>query len=402
MKINPHIFRAYDIRGAYPTEINEEIAYKIGLAFAEFVKKEKRNTEKLDVLIGRDNRSSSPVLFEGIARGIRDRGVNVVSLGICTAPMFYFASQHYRFDDAGLMITASHLPKQYNGFKLSREVPSPIDSQTGLMEIKKTVISNEKTALRFRKKGKLTEKNILNEYLRSILKDVNLKKIIPLKIVIDTGNAPAGIVIPRIFNRTKIKLVHLFSKLNSDFPNRPLDCTKANNLKELRREVLRRKADLGVAFDGDGDRIVFFDEKGAFISPAVIASFMIFLLLREKSGEKILYTPNQSRMVSDTIKANGGKAVIGKVGHSNIKQMMRKNDIMFGAEFSSHYYLRSHYFCESPFFVLFKIMEELSRTKKRFSELIKPFQKYYNSGELNFRVKKQKKVLNLSKKTLYL
>ena len=390
MKINPRIFRAYDIRGAYPEEINGEIAYKIGLAFAEFVKKEKKGIKKLDILIGQDNRFSSPVLFKGIARGIMDGGVNVVSLGLCTAPMFYFASQHYKFDDAGLMITASHLPKQYNGFKLSREVPSPIDSQTGLAEIKKAVIRGEKTKLGYRVKGKLIKKSILNEYVKFILRDFNFKKISSLKVVIDSGNAPTGIVIPRIFKKTNIKISHIFSKLNSNFPNRSLDCTKAKNLKSLKKEVLKRKADLGVAFDGDGDRIVFLDEKGVFISPALIAALMAFLLLKESPGEKIVYTPNQSRIVEDTIRANGGRAVISKVGHSNIKQRMKKENILFGAEFSSHYYLRSHYFCESPFFVLFKILEELSKTKKRLSELIKPFRKYYHSGEINFEVKNKK------------
>ena len=390
MKINPRIFRAYDIRGAYPEEINGEIAYKIGLAFAEFVKKEKKGIKKLDILIGQDNRFSSPVLFKGIARGIMDGGVNVVSLGLCTAPMFYFASQHYKFDDAGLMITASHLPKQYNGFKLSREVPSPIDSQTGLAEIKKTVVRGEKTKLGYRVKGKLIKKSILKEYLKFILKEPNFKKIAPFKVVIDTGNAPTGIIIPRIFEKTNIKIFHLFPKLNSSFPNRSLDCTKAENLKKLKKEVLKRKADFGVAFDGDGDRIVFLDEKGVFISPALIAALMAFLLLKESPGEKIVYTPNQSRIVEDTIRANGGRAVISKVGHSNIKQRMKKENILFGAEFSSHYYLRSHYFCESPFFVLFKILEELSKTKKRLSELIKPFRKYYHSGEINFEVKNKK------------
>ena len=393
MRINPHIFRSYDIRGAYPKEINEEIAYKIGLAFAEFIKREKKDTKKLDILIGRDNRPSSPVLFKGITKGIMDAGINAVSLEICTAPMFYFASQHFRFDDAGLMITASHLPKQYNGFKLSREVPSPIDSQSGLAEIKKMAIGGEKTELRRSEKGKLIKKNILNEYLKFILKGINFKEIASLKIIVDTGNAPAGMIIRRIFKKKKIKIFHLFPELNSNFPNRSLDCTRVGNLKELKKQVLKRKADLGVAFDGDGDRIVFLDEKGSFISPGIIAALIASLLLKENPGEKIIYTLNQSRIVANTIKENGGKAIIGRVGHSNIKQKMKKDDILFGAEFSGHYYLRSHYFCESPFFVLFRILKELSETKKRLSELIEPFQKYYHSGEINLKIKNKKRAI---------
>ncbi|MDD2696936.1 MAG: phosphomannomutase/phosphoglucomutase [Candidatus Pacebacteria bacterium] len=393
MRINLDIFRAYDIRGRYPGEINEEIAYKIGLSFAEFIRRKRRAIKKLDILVGQDNRLSSPVLFKGITEGIMNSGVNVVSLGICTAPMFYFASQHYRFDDAGLMITASHLPKVYNGFKLSREVPFPIDSQTGLSEIKKMVISAKKTKLKCLRRGKLIRKSILNEYLKFIIKEFNSKKISPLKVIIDTGNAPTGIIIPEIFKKKKIRIFHLFPKLNSNFPNRSLDCTKEKNLKKLKEEVLKRKADLGVAFDGDGDRIVFLNEKGSLVQPSIISALISSILLKEHPNEKILYTINQSKIVPETIRGAGGKAIIWKVGHSNIKRKMRKENILFGGETSAHFYYREHYFVESPFFVLFKILEELSKTKKMFSELIKPFQKYYNSGELNFKVKNKKKVI---------
>jgi len=386
----PKIFRQYDIRGKYPEEINQEVAYLLGLALVNFARKQ-RKVKKIDILIGRDNRKSSPVLFRVLSKGILDAGGNVISLGLCTSPIFYFASGYYKFDDGGIMITASHLPKDYNGFKLVRELPLPIDIESGLKEIKEMI---KKGIFKIsEKKGKLIEKKISKEYLKFILKDFDFSKMKPLKIVIDTGNAPTGIIIPEIFKKTNFKIFHLFPKLNSNFPSRSLDCTKAKNLKKLKREVLKRKADLGVAFDGDGDRITFLDEKGQFIWPTIITAFLAHLLLKESPGEKILYTPNQSRIIPEAIRKNGGIPVISKVGHSNIKRKMRRENILFGGEASAHYYCRTQYFSETPFFVLFKILKELSKTKKPLSELIKPFQKYFYSGEINFEVKNKKKAL---------
>jgi len=391
------IFRQYDIRGKYPEEINQEIAYLLGLALVSFAKKQ-RKVKKIDILVGRDNRKSSPALFKALSKGILDAGGNVISLGLCTSPLFYFASGYYKVDDGGVMITASHLPKDYNGFKLVRELPLPIDIKSGLKEIKKLV---QKRTPEFFKKattcprtsGKLVEKNILKEYLKFIHKDPELFKMKPLKVVIDTGNAVTGIIAPEIFKNLNCKIFYLFKKLDSNFPNRHLDCTRAENLKNLTREVLKRKADLGVAFDGDGDRVTFLDEKGKFIFPSIITAFLVSVLLKENTGEKILYTVNQSRIIPEVIKTYGGVPIISKVGHSNIKKKMRKENDLFGGEESAHYYHRSPYFCEAPFFVLFKILKELSKTEKRFSELVKPFQKYFYSGEINFEAKNQKRVL---------
>lgn len=388
-----NIFRQYDIRGKYPEEINQGIAYLLGRVLVNFAR-EQRKVKKIDILVGRDNRKSSPALFKAFSEGILDAGGNVLSLGLCTSPIFYFASGFLSLDDGGAMITASHLPKEYNGFKLVRELPFPIDIKSGLREIKeivrKRVFENPKRA-----SGKLIEKRVLGEYLKFIFKDLELFRMKPLKVVIDTGNAVTGMIIPRIFKKLNCKIFYLFQKLDSDFPNRPLDCTKTENLKKLKKEVLKRKADLGVAFDGDGDRIAFLDEKGKFISSSIITAFLAYLLLRESPAEKILYTPNQSRIIPEVIKENGGVPVVWKVGHSNIKKKMRKENILFGGEASAHYYHRSPYFCEAPFFALFKILKELSRTKRPLSELINPFKKYFYSGEINFDVKDKKKVLKV-------
>jgi len=384
------IFGQYDIRGKYPAEINQEIAYLLGWALVGFAKKQ-RKTKKIDILIGRDNRKSSLTLFKSLSEGVLDAGGNVMSLGLCTSPLFYFASGFYKIDDGGVMITASHLPKDYNGFKIVREIPLSIDIKSGLKEIQKNI---QKKIFKIpKKKGRLAIKGVLKQYFKFVRKDSELSKMMPLKIIIDTGNAVTGIVIPQIFKNLNCKIIHIFKKLDNKFPNRDLDCIKARNLKYLKSEVFKRGADLGVAFDGDGDRITFLDEKGRFISPSVIAAFLTHLLLKENPGEKILYTLNMSKIVSEVIKKNWGKPIISKVGHSNIKRKMRRENILFGGEESAHYYHRSPYFCEAPFFVLFKILKELSRVKKPFSEIIKPYKKYFHSGEINFRVKNKNRVL---------
>lgn len=384
------IFRQYDIRGKYPEEVNEEVAYLLGKATVSFIRKRKK-IKKIDILVGQDNRKSSPFLFEALAGGILAGGGNVVSIGICTSPMFYFASGHYKIDDGGIMITASHLPKEYNGFKLVRDIPSSIDIDSGLKQIKR-IMEKEPFGIGA-KKGRLVKKNVLREYVKAITANFDFRKILPLKVIIDTGNASAGIIIPAAFKKTKIKLFHLFPKLDSAFPGRPLDCTKEKNLRRLKSEVIKKRADLGVAFDGDGDRVVFVDEKGRLISSTMITAFVSSLLLKTNPGEKILYTVNQGRIIPETVESLGGKAVIWKVGHSNIKDKMKENNILFGGETSAHFYYRGRFFAESPFLVLFKILENISESGKSLSELIKPFQKYYNSGEINLKIKNKKMAL---------
>lgn len=389
-KILERIFKNYDIRGKYPEEINREIAYSLGWALVNFAKKQ-RNVKKIDILIGRDNRKSSLALFKAVSKGILDAGGNVISLGLCTSPIFYFASGYCKADDGGVMITASHLPKNYNGFKLIRELPLSIDIKVGLKEIKKII--QKRIFKTPEKRGNLIKKNVFKKYLQFIHKDSELFKMKPIKIVVDTGNATTGMIVPQIFKKLNCKIFYLFQKLDGDFPNRPLDCTKPENLKSLKREVLKRKADLGVAFDGDGDRIAFLDERGRFASPSVISALISSILLKDNPGEKILYTVNQSRIIPEVIEKNGGISIISKVGHSNIKRRMRKEDILFGGEASAHYYHRSPYFCEAPFFVLFKILKEISKTEKSLSELIAPFKKYFHSGEINLRAKDKNKAL---------
>ena len=382
--VNSDIFKAYDIRGVYPDDLDEEIAYLIGRAFVKFLKKKKPR-----VVVGRDNRLSSPSLFKSLTKGIIDQGANVIDIGLSTTPMFYFSVAHFKFD-AGINITASHNPAQYNGFKLVREKAIPISGESGIEEIKKIAIKGD---FKEAEKGKVLSKKVLKEYAEFNLKDFNLKAIKPLKIVIDTANAVPGIVIPEIFKKTNCKIYHLFSKLDGSFPNHNPDPLIKENLKVIRQRVKAKKADLGVAFDGDGDRIFFIDEKGEVASGDLITALIARLILEKNPKEKIFYDIRSSNIVRETIKKRQGIPSAGRIGHSLIKEKMRKENIIFGGELSGHYFLKKHYFCEAPFFVLFKILEEISRSKKTFSELIKPYQKYFHSGEINFKLKDKKGVL---------
>jgi len=384
MKINPNIFRAYDIRGIYPSEINEEAAYLIGRAFVRFLKK-----RKLNIAVGRDNRLSSPQLFKALTKGIIDQGANVSNIGLSITPMLYWTCAHFKFD-GGISITASHNPPQYNGFKFVREKAIPMSEKSGIKEIKNLVFGSK---FKTTKKGKIIRKEVLKEYVKFNLKDFVIQEIKPFKIVIDTANAVPGIVIPEIFKKINCQIYHLFAELDGSFPNHFPSPHEEKNLKSLKREVLRKKADLGIAFDGDGDRVIFVDEKGKMIPGDLITGFLTSLILKENPGEKVLSDVRSSNAIRDVIREEGGIPVIGRIGHSFIKERMRKENIIFQGELNGHYYLRSHYFCEAPFFVIFKILEEMSKSRKNISELVKPFRRYYHSGEINFEVKNKKKVL---------
>ena len=384
MKINPSIFRAYDIRGIYPSTLNEKGAYLIGRAFARFLRKQKPK-----IVVGRDGRLSSPALFKWLAKGIMDEGGRVINIGLSTSPMLYWACAYYKFN-GGINITASHNPPEYNGFKLVREKAVPISEESGIREIRDLVLKGNFQKL---KKGKIFGKQVLEDYIRFNFKNHDLKGIKPLKIVIDTGNAVPGVIAPRFFKKTKCKIHHLFPKLDGSFPNHLPSPHEEKNLGALKKEVLKRKADLGIAFDGDGDRIVFVDERGRLIPGDLIGALLVSLILKKNPGEKILCDVRSSNIIRDVIKENKGIPVIGRIGHSFIKEKMRKENIIFQGEMNGHYYLREHYFSEAPFFAILNVLEQMSKTGKSISGLVKQFKKYFYSGEINFEVKDKKKVL---------
>jgi len=389
MKINSNIFRAYDIRGIYPKELDERAVELIGRAFVKFL-----NKKNLRIVVARDGRLSSPSLFKFLTKGLCEQGVNVIDIGLATSPMFYFAVAHFKFD-GGIMITASHLSSEYNGFKLVRKKAIPISEETGLKEIKKLTQTPGNVITGYPQSGcgKVVKKKVLKEYIAFNLKDFDLEKILPFKIVIDTANSVSGILIPEIFKKINCKIYHLFSELDGNFPNHNPDPLVKENLTFLQKEVKKRKADFGIAFDGDGDRIIFLDERGKIISGDFITALLSQIILKAHSGEKIIYDIRSSNIVKETIKRYGGIPLVSRIGHSFFKEKMRKENIIFGGELSGHYYSKKDYFSEAPIFVLFKILEEMTKSKNKLSQLIEPFKKYFYSGEINFKVKNKKKVL---------
>lgn len=393
VNINPSIFRAYDIRGIYPQDLNERGVFLIGQAFAKFLEKtEAKKSGKLKIAVGRDNRLSGPALRRHLIRGITSMGVDAVDLGLATTSMLYFAVARYRYD-GGIIITASHNPKKYNGFKLVRENAIPISEESGLKEIQRLVRSRFQL---IKPKGTVVRKKILKDYAAFNLKGIDKNSLKHLKIVIDTANAVSGIVIPEIFKNLPCKISHLFKKSDGRFPNHQPNPLIEGNLKKLQAEVIFRKANLGVAFDGDGDRVIFIDEKGETVSGNLIAALIDTLILKRQPGEKILYDIRSSNIIKETIESEGGKPVIGRIGHSFIKEKMRKEQILFASEFSGHYYHQDHYFCEAPFFVLFKLLQAVSQ--KPLSQLIKPYQKYFHSGEINLEIADKKAAIGRLKK----
>jgi len=391
MKLNPSIFKAYDIRGIYQKDFDEETAYKIGRSFVRFLSKKKN---KLNIVVGRDNRLSSPEVSKFLIEGIVGEGANVIDIGLATTPMLYFAVAHFNFD-AGIEVTASHNPKEYNGFKLVKEKAVPISGETGIQEIKEIVLNLGKEP-KEGNKGEIIKKEILKDYVSFVLKDLNKEKIKPLKIVVDTANSISGILIPEIFKETSFEIYHIFSELDGSFPNHPADPLKKENLNELQNKMKEKRADLGVAFDGDGDRIVFVAENKEIIPSDLILAMVSEIILQENKGAKVLYDLRLSNIAKETIERAGGVALMSRVGHSFIKERMRKEDILLTGELSGHYYYKNNYFFESPFFILFKIIEKISESGKPLSELIKKYKKYFHSGEINFKVEdKDKKIKEL-------
>jgi phosphomannomutase len=386
--IKKEIFKLYDIRGVYPNEINEEVALKIGRSFVEFLAKRKKGKKKLNIVVGRDCRISSRSISDKIIEGIMEGGANVVDIGFSTTPVMYFSVFHFNYD-GGIQITASHNPFQYNGFKMVKEKAVPLEGKKEIQEIRKIA---QKEDFKKRTKGRLLKKKVLEDYIKFNTANFSLKDLRSLKIVIDTANAVPGILIPDIFKDSSLRVQNIFERIDGSFPNHDPNPLIRKNMKPLSSKVKKEKADLGIAFDGDGDRVMFTDEKGKIVPADLILALVSEIILEEKKA-KILYDLRSSNIVRETIEKGGGVPVMSRVGHSLIKNKMKREDVFFGGEFSGHYYHKSHYFCESPFFVIFTVIKKMSESRTSLSQLISPFNVYFHSGEINFKVSSPKKVI---------
>lgn len=370
-------FKAYDIRGKYPEEVNEELVYKSGRAAVLFFKTKK-------ILVGRDCRTSSLALKKSLVYGITDQGCDVIDTGYCSTPMSYYLAQK----ENTLMITASHLPKEFNGIKITGKGVEPIGEHTGIRQIEKLA-----TGCHFpesKKKGKLKEKNFLQEYVKEARKIVN-GKYKPIKVLIDCGNGMAGHVVPSLLKGLPIKYKLLYGEMDGTFPNHVPNPLIPENTEELQREVVAGNYDLGIAYDADCDRAFFIDEKGRRIR----AEFTLLLFAQHtlKKGDSAVYTVNTSKIVPEKLKEMGAKPWMSKVGHTEIPIVMKKHNAVLGGEISGHFFFKKFKYADSGDIAALTMMSMLSQSGKKMSELIKPFEKYATSEEINYRVQDKNAVM---------
>jgi phosphomannomutase len=369
------IFKAYDVRGLYPEEIDEALARKIGNAFAHF-------TGAQHVLVGRDMRPSSEPLAAAFTEGATLAGADVTHLGLCSTDLVYFASG--RLDAPAAMFTASHNPAQYNGIKMCKAGAAPIGEQTGLTQIKEMVASG--VTSRGEVAGKVDEREMLDEFARHVQSFIEPGVLRPLKVVADTANGMGGLVVPKVLEGLPFELTVLFGELDGTFPNHPADPIQVENLKDLQRAVVDSGADVGLAFDGDADRVFVVDDLGQPISGSTTTAMVAKGILERNPGETVVHNLICSRAVPEIVREAGGTPVRTRVGHSFIKQVMAETGAIFGGEHSAHYYFRDNWRADSGSIAALLVLEQRSRAGVPLSEMRKPFERYAQSGEINTRV----------------
>ncbi len=366
------IFKAYDVRGVVPDDLDEDAARRIGSAFAEWAAASR-------IAVGYDCRLSSPALAAAIHEGVAARGVDVVDLGLASTDLLYFSSGS--LDVPGVMLTASHNPPQWNGLKFCLAGAKPVGEDTGLADIRELAELDEHPAAASR--GSIERRDMLDEYVEHVVSFVDPSKIAPLTVVADTANGMGGLVVPAVMARLPITLVHLFAELDGTFPNHPADPIQPENQRDLKRTVLERHADVGLAFDGDADRVFLVDERAEGVSGSEVTALVAKAMLERFPGSAVVYNLICSWAVPEVILENGGTPVRTRVGHSFIKQVMAETGAVFGGEHSGHYYFRDNYRADSGLIAAVVVLEQLSQAGVPLSRLLEPFRRYSASGEIN-------------------
>ncbi|HVE47542.1 MAG TPA: phosphomannomutase/phosphoglucomutase [Acidimicrobiales bacterium] len=366
------IFKAYDVRGVVPDEWDAEVAGRIGAAFAVFA-------ESPRILVARDMRPSGVDLTDAFSAGATAQGVDVVDLGLASTDLAYFAAGH--LDAPAAMFTASHNPAKYNGIKFCLAGASPVGEDTGLAEIK--ALTADPPAPAAVAPGQVSRQDLIGLYADHVRSFVDPAVLRPLKVVADTANGMGGLVVPPVFEGLPFGLEVLFAELDGTFPNHPADPIQPENLKDLQARVLDSKADVGLAFDGDADRVFLVDEKAEPLSGSLTTSMVAKAMLEKKPGSTIIYNLICSKAVPEVIRENGGTPVRTRVGHSFIKTVMAETGAVFGGEHSGHYYFRDNYRADSGLIAAVLVLELMSKAGQPLSELRKPFERYASSGEVN-------------------
>jgi phosphomannomutase len=373
------VFKAYDVRGVVPEQLDARTCRAIGWAFARFACTP-------SVLVARDMRASGPELSAAFADGVRAAGCDVVDLGLASTDLLYFASG--RLGAPGAMFTASHNPARYNGIKMCLAGAAPISAETGLEAIRRDAEEAlRKGADDAAPTGVVEERDLLEEFAAHVRSFVDVEALAPLRIVADTANGMGGLVAPAVMRGLPFEVTWLYRELDGTFPNHPADPIQPENLVDLKKAVLELDADIGLAFDGDADRVFLVDELAKGVSGSLTTALVARAMLEKHSGATILYNLICSKVVPETIEEYGGTAIRTRVGHSFIKQIMAETGAVFGGEHSGHYYFRDNFRADSGLIAAIIVLEVLSRgAGTTLSELLEPFRRYADSGEVNITV----------------
>jgi phosphomannomutase len=384
MSVLDQIVKAYDIRGTVPDQLNADVAHALGVGFAHHVRNSS-NAER--IVIARDMRPSGPRFVEAFSRGVLEHGLDVIDLGLGSTDMMYYASGV--LDAPGAMFTASHNPAGYNGVKLCVAGARPVGSDTGLLDVKRVAdeVLDGKEPRPATRAGTRSEKSVLDDFAEHVLTFVDLSDIGPMKVVADTANGMGGLVVPAVFERlANVELEVMYPELDGTFPNHPADPLQPANQRDLRARVTSGQFDIGLAFDGDADRVFVVDERGEGMSGSTTTALLAVAALRQDPGATILHNLICSRAVPEVVREHGGVPIRTKVGHSYIKQIMADTGAVFGGEHSAHYYFARNFNADSGLIASLVVMAEAGRSGAPLSELRQPFERYSASGEINTQV----------------
>jgi phosphomannomutase len=376
MKIHSSIFKAYDIRGTYPDQLNEETAYAVGLGVANVLAARK-------AVVGRDMRVSSPAIAKAVIRGLTDGGADVSDIGLISTDGLYFAVGKYEHD-CGVMVTASHNPPKYNGMKVCEKDAIPLSGDGKLAQVRRLIEDDQ--LIKSDRPGRVTERNILGGYVKHALGFIDVGKVKPLKVAVDAGNGMAGMIMPEVFKHLPCKLTPMYFELDGSFPNHPASPIEPENVADLKRKILEVGADLGAAFDGDADRVFLLDENGRTLGGDMVTALVAKALLKKHPGESIIYNLICSKAVPELVTKMGGKPIRTRVGHALIKPIMREHNAIFGGEHSGHFYFRDNWFADSGLIAFLVCLELISEADLPLTKQVATIDHYVRSGEINSEV----------------
>jgi len=375
MKVNPGIFKAYDVRGLYPSEVNEEGARAIGAAFVAYLQAKR-------IAVGRDMRLSSPAIAAAFIDGATAQGADVVDYGMVATDMLYFAVASDGHD-GGVQITASHNPKEYNGLKMVRREAFPLSGDAGISDIR-DMIAEDRLPPPASRRGTVSAKDVLAPYVAHVMGFIDSSIVRPFNVVLDAGSGMAGLVAPKLFERLPCRATKLCFDIDGRFPNHEANPLIEENRRDIVEAVLAQKADIGIAWDGDADRCFFIDGTGGFVSGDFVTALLAEAFLLKYPGASIIYDLRASYAVRDVVAKYGGTSYMNRVGHAFFKRRMRETNAIFGGEVTGHYYFRDNFYADNGFIPALLILELMSRKGQTLHELLRPLAgQYFISGEIN-------------------